>query len=153
MKKKLLIMGLVGIFALALGAVIFEAQKSTVGTFGECAIAFVKARQELPPIPLPASAEELLEKAEKGDWSFMADKNWYVHQPMTLYVTDGSELAKKLTLPAKLVVFEDIRLGEIFLCTVDEEKSTWNPIASFTAPAIVDETDSDYAKLSSEEKS
>lgn len=154
MKKKLMLVGLVGITAtLLVGAVAFEAKKSTVGTFGECTTVYLKARQEMPPVPLPASAKELLEKAEEGDWSFMAYKHWYVRQPMTLYVTDGSELAKKLTLPAKLIVFEDIRLGEIFLCTVDEEKSTWNPIASFTAPAIVDETDLEYAKLSSEEKS
>lgn len=155
MRKMWVVMVLVGMFALALSAVIFEAQKNTVGTFGECVTAYLDTREQMPPVPLPSSAEELLERAEKGDWSFMADKFWYIRQPQTLYVETDSELAKqtKNRLPMKLIIMEDIRLGEIILCSVDEKKGTWKPIASFTAPAIVDETDSEYASLSSEEKS
>ncbi len=157
MKKKLTVIGLCGVACLLIGATItqvIEAQ-STVSGWGGCANAYVEFRQELPPIPLPASAEELLERAEKGDWSFMTDKHWYIRQPQTLYVATGSELEKetKSQLPLKLIIMEDIRLGEIILCSVDEEKGTWNPIASFTAPSIVDETDAEYAKLNSEEKS
>jgi len=153
MKKKL-VAGLIVITTMMLGAVVFEAQKSTVASCSDCVSTYLKFRMEFPPTPLPASAEELLERAEKGDWSFMADKHWYIRQSQILYVEKGSELEKQMgKLPKKLIALEDIRLGEIILFSVDEEKGEWIPEASFAAPPIIDETDLEYTKLNDEEKS
>ncbi len=156
MKKKLMVAGLCGVVCLLLGAVAVEtvewiSESRVVSTTSEIFSIYLDARDDFPPIPLPIGTEDVLNRMEADDFSFLND-HWFFNQHgSTLYVPKDSKLAKQLKLPIQVLAAEDIRRGEITIYCEDK-KGGWKGLALFDAPPILDETAPFYATLSAEEK-
>jgi len=157
MKKKLFVtFSAAGIIFLLLGAVAVETvewlqESRTVSSTSDIFYAYLDARDDLPPLPLPMGAEGVLSYIEADDWSFL-DDHWFVNQPgSTLYVPADSKLAKQVKLPLQILVIEDISRGEITIYYEDKKRG-WKGLALFEAPPILDETAPFYTKSTDEEK-
>jgi hypothetical protein len=88
---------------------------------------------------------------ERGDWSFLS-KHWQLKvQGGNYYLADDSKLAKKLKLPLRLFVYEDIERGEVvILSSSDGER--YKGAALFDAPEmLVDDASLTEFRLSEEE--
>lgn len=137
--------------AVAVGTVEWVQENRVVGTTSDIFYAYLDARNDLPPLPLPMGAEDVLRRMEADDFSFL-DDHWFINQSgSTLYVSEDSKLAKTLQLPLEILVVEDISLAEITIYSEDK-KGNWKGLALFDAPPILDETSSFYATLSAKEK-
>jgi hypothetical protein len=88
---------------------------------------------------------------ERGDWSFLS-KHWQLKvQGGSYYLADDSKLAKKIKLPLRLLIYEDIERGEVvILSSSDGER--YKGAALFDAPELlVDEASLAEFRLSEEE--
>jgi len=144
-----------GMVLLLLGAVAVETVEwvhgNRVVSTTDIFYAYLDARDDLPPLPLPLGAEDVLRRMEADDFSFL-DAHWFINQSgSTLYVSEDSKLAKTLQLPLEILVVEDISRAEITIYCEDK-KGNWKGLALFDAPPILDETSSFYATLSANEK-
>jgi len=155
MKKKILIIGICLIAALLLGAAGVDhlvIQPLVISSFSDIFEHYLEVRESMPPLPLPLDAENILARMEAGNFSFLQNDHWFVNQPgSVLYAEEGSELAKTLKLPLKIMAVEDVRRGEITIYGEDKN-GPWKGLALFDAPPILDETDPFYSTLTAEEK-
>ncbi len=157
MKRKLLVgISTTGIMLLLLGAVAVETvewikESRVVSTTSDIFYAYLNARDDFPPLPMPMGTEDLLSCMEAEDWSFLND-HWFVDQTgSVLYVPKDSKLGRQLKLPIKILAVEDVSRGEITIYC-ENKKGDWKGFALFDAPPILDETAPFYATLSAEEK-
>ena len=137
MKKNLIIAGLSGVVALLVGAVVFEAatDNRTVDSWSSLMLAYCDVRKQMPPLPM--QTENVLSRMEADDWSFLCDF-WQIRQSGGVwYAAENSELAK-LDLPLKVIVFEDIRLGEVIIMSSPLSETSFQGEALFTAPKFID---------------
>lgn len=120
MKRKLLA-GLfsAGLALFLMGAAAIEMvdarviQPRSVSSWGELVKAYYSVRNDVPPLPLPIDAGEVVDLMEKGNWSFLADHWQFKYSGSTYYIADTSKLAKTHKLPLHILVYEDLQRGEV----------------------------------------
>ncbi len=137
MKKKVIISGICGIALILLGAVTVEnikIQARTVSSWSELLKIYYSAREDLPPLPL--QTDGIINQIAANDWSFLSN-HWQIrHAGGTYYVAKKSELAKKIKLPLTIRIFEDVRLGEVFVMSSSDGTNFQGEVA-FTAPELM----------------
>jgi hypothetical protein len=143
MRRKVIIRFLVaGISLLLLGALAIETadqlyiEPRTVSSWGELFENYLIFRTQMGPIVPPSVMYgDAIASIEKDDWSFL-EQNWaFKFSDGTYYIAKNSKLAK-LKLPLHILVYEDLRRGEIvILSSADGEKFQGEAI--FKAPEFM----------------
>ena len=122
--------------ALAFGAVkTYVVDPKTVSSAKELLEIFFEARESLPPLPSPVSYEEVMNQLAEGRMDFVAHTTWaYPHDAGTYYLSDKSKLASELTLPIRLIAYEDLLSGTVVLAATSEETKGVQTLAIVKAP-------------------
>jgi len=147
MKKKLVVVSLCGVVCLLVGAAItqvVEAQSKTISSWGQLVEHYYTARSELPPLPLPLGAEDILLAMAKNNWSFLSDGWQFKQSGGVWFVKEGSELSK-LKLPLHVMILEDLKLGDVIVMSSVDGVS-FQGEAIFDAPDMVEEASSLFTK-------
>lgn len=137
MKKGLLIASGISLVAvLAFGAVkTYVVDPKTVFSAQELLSIFFETRESLPPLPSPVPYEEVMNQLADGRMDFIAHATWaYPHDAGTYYLSDKSKLARELTLPMRLIAYEDLLSGTVVLAGTSEDSSELQVLSKTDAP-------------------
>jgi len=147
MKKRLLKAGFCLLAVLLTGAVAVTTVDKlviaplTVDSLGGVVEKYLEFRTQMGPIVPPGVMyQDVAERMAKGDWSFLNENWFFTFADGTLYVSDKSELAKKLKLPVRIQLREDLKTGQIYIFSApvtDGKAESFTGLAVFSAPEFM----------------
>jgi hypothetical protein len=141
-RKAILRLATVGIVVLLTGAVAVETvermviEPRTVSSWSDLFHRYLEVREQYGPIVPPSvHCSDAAQRIESGDWSFLKQGWSFTFSGGCLYGDEKSKL-NKLSLPLKLLIYEDIQRGDIvILSSADGERFTGE--ALFDAPELL----------------